>query len=957
MKPAGRAGQFVAGVIIFFAAVQVWAQGSPRPVLPRLGGHGISQQATVAVRAAQQLPTIKYETYKLKNGLQVILSEDHRLPLVAVDLWYHVGPANERPGRTGFAHLFEHMMFQGSKHVKANEHFRLLEAAGATDINGTTEFDRTNYFETVPANQLELALWLESDRMGWLIDNLNGRNLANQRDVVRNERRQGESQPYDLVEEGLFHQIFPKVHPYYGVVIGSHADIESADLKDVRDFWSQYYRPNNASIAVVGDYDPKTIKETIERYFGPIPAGPPVPKIEVVTPKITAERRAMITDKVQLPRVYLAWLTAPIFKPGDADADLLALTLGGGKASRLYKKLVYEKQIAQDVRAEQGSLMLASVFEIVVTAKPGVRPEELEKAIETELEVIQKDGITQAELERARNTVETRKIQGLQRLGGFGGIADTLDMYNHYTGDPGYLAKDLARYENATTESVKKLAETLTPNSRVVVYGVPGEKAVEDVPKRPEPKLDEKVAGGPGNDEWRSTPPKPGKLAVPLLPVPKQFELANGLHVYLVEQHNLPVLTAQMTVLRGSEANPADRPGLASFTAQMLNEGTENRTSPQLADDIAQIGASLAASATADASQITGSSLKKNDEKLFELLSDVTAHPAFREEEIERVRKRRLTALLQDNDDPNQVARRVFYREVYGEKSAYGYLDTGTPASTRSTTREDIVNFYRSGFAPQDSALVVAGDVSEPELKALTQKYFAGWTGQATATKPPIVSNTLARRIAIVDMPNAPQSSVRIGHVGLQRNNPDYAPVLVMNDVLGGLFSSRINLNLREAHGYTYGASSIFQFRRGTGPFVVGSMIRTDVTASAVKEVFNELEKMRTSAVAQDELVMAKEANVRGLTADFETTNQTARTMSNLFVYSLPLDYYRTLPGKIEAVSVADVQRTAEKYLSPEKMVIVVAGDRKKIESELKKLDLGPILAEDVEGKPLASGQ
>lgn len=334
-------------------------------------------------QVAQQFPTLKYEKYKLPNGLEVILSEDHRLPMSAVDLWYHVGPVNERPGRTGFAHLFEHMMFQGSKHA-GDQPFQVLESAGATMINGTTDFDRTNYFETVPSNQLELALWLESDRMGWLLDKLDQRKLTTQHDVVRNERRQGENSPYYLMEEAMFHQLFPKTHPYYADVIGSHADIESAELGDVRDFFKQYYTPNNASLAIVGDFDPKTIKSLVEKYFGPIPAGPPVPKVEVVTAPITEEKRVTITDKVQLPRIYLSWITAPIYKPGDAEANLLAHILGGGKSSRLYKKMVYEKQIAQDVSASQHSLILGSIFQITATAREGVKPGDLEQAIDAE---------------------------------------------------------------------------------------------------------------------------------------------------------------------------------------------------------------------------------------------------------------------------------------------------------------------------------------------------------------------------------------------------------------------------------------------------------------------------------------------------------------------------------------------------------------------------------------------
>ncbi|MBZ5627955.1 MAG: insulinase family protein [Acidobacteriia bacterium] len=928
----------------------MWAQESSHPAA-KPGATRVGQPRT----ASENVPTIKFEKYKLANGLEVILSEDHRLPLVAVDLWYHVGPANERPGLTGFAHLFEHMMFQGSKHVGNFD--KVIEGIGATQTNGTTDFDRTNYFETVPSDQLETALWVESDRMGWLLDGLNETKLKNQRDVVRNERRQSlEGQPYGLVEEGLFHLVYPKTHPYYAEVIGSHADVEAANLKDVREFFKTYYAPNNATIAIVGDFDTKTVKAWTDKYFGPVPSGPPVPKIEAVTPPITQERRATITDKVQLPRVEVAWLTPAYFKPGDADADLLASILGGGKSSRLYKKLVYEKQIAQDVRAGQNSMMLGSLFQITATAKPGVKPDELEKAIEAELAAVQKDGVTQAEVERARNTIETRTIQGLQRLGGFGGKADLLNQYNHYTGDPGYLSKDLARYNEATTASVQKLAQTLTANSCAVVYGVPGEKVVDDVPQRPEPAASataEKMPGGPGGDEWRNGQPKPGKRSALQLPVPEEFKLPNGMQVYLVEQHELPVLTAQLTALRGSEANPADRAGLASFTAEMMNEGTEKRTSPQLADDIAQIGASLNAGSSADASTITGSGLTKNADNLFDLLSDMALHPAFREEEIERTRKRRLTTLLQQNDNPGILANRVFAHEVYGDKSPYGFLETGTPESTQATTREDLVKFYKGGFAPANCALVVAGDVTELQLKRLAMTFFGWWTGQGTVSKPPMIGNRLTRRVVIVDKPNAPQSALRIGQVGLQRSHPDFVPVTVMNDILGGMFSSRINMNLREVHGYTYGAFTSFQFRRGTGPFVVGSMVRTDVTAPAVKEVFAELERMRTTEVSPEELSAAKETFERGLTADFETTTRTAGTMSNLFVYGLPPDYYRTLPTKIGAVSAAEVQRMADRYLAPNKMVIVIAGDRAKVEPELKKLELGTVEAQDVEGKPI----
>jgi zinc protease len=916
----------------------------------------LSIPALPQVKPASVAPVIKYEKYKLPNGLEVILSENHRLPLVAVDLWYHVGPANEKAGRTGFAHLFEHMMFQGSKHA-GDKPFQILESAGATMINGTTDFDRTNYFETMPANQLDLALWLESDRMGWLLDQLNQQKLTNQIDVVRNERRQGENSPYSLVEEELFHQLFPKTHPYYASVIGSHADIESAELNDVRDFFKQFYAPNNASLAIVGDFDPKTIKAAVEKYFGPIPAGPPVPKIDAVTPPITSERRATVTDKVQLPRVYIAWITAPIYKPGDAEADLLARILGGGKSSRLYRRLVYEKQMAQDVNASQQSLMLGSVFQITATARPGVKPEDLEQAIDEELGGLQKTGPTPAELARARNTIETGTIQGLQRLGGFGGVADVLNQYNHYLGDPGYLAKDLSRYETAAAGSVQKMAALLTRNSRVVVYGVPGEKVIHDVPKRPaQASGNQTMPGGPGGDEWRNTPPKPGKSIAMVLPAPVQFKLGNGLTVFLLEQHNLPLFSAQVTVLRGSDANPIAKPGLASFTAALLNEGTEKRTSPQLADDIAQIGASLGAGASMDSLSISGGALTRNSDQLFELLSDVALHPAFRAEEIDRVRQRRLTALMQQSDNPNELAGRVFSREVFGEKSPYGYLEVGTKESVQGIGREDLLNFYQTGFGPANAALIVAGDVSQALLKSVAEKYFGGWSTKAERAQAPATASSVTRHIVIVDKPRSPQSVLQIGQVGLARSNPDYVPVQVMNAILGGLFSSRINLNLREVHGYTYGAGSSFVYRRSPGPFLVSTMVRTDATAPSVKEIFSELETMRSSQVKPEELWMAREALIRNLTSVFETNNATAGTMSNLFTYGLPLDYYRGLPDKIGAITAADIQGVAQKYLAPDRMVIVVVGDRSAVEPELRKLNLGPIEVYDANLQRLSSG-
>jgi zinc protease len=928
----------------------------PSLILTFLAGCGADGTASNPAKAnapasasSPEPPKLNFEKYTLKNGLEVILLEDHRLPLVAVNLWYHVGPANERPGRTGFAHLFEHMMFQGSKNVPDDAHIKMLEGAGASDLNGTTDFDRTNYFETLPANQLELALWLESDRMGFLLDKLDQAKLSNQRDVVRNERRQSvENQPYGLVEEALFHQLFPKGHPYYASVIGSHADIEAARLEDVREFFKQYYVPNNASLAIVGDIDKAKTRELVEKYFGPIPAGAAVPKADVKTPPITAEKRAVVTDQIELPRVYMAWLTPPIYQPGDAEADLLAHILGGGKSSRLYKRLVYDRKIAQDVTASQYSLVLGSVFAIEATAKPGVKPEDLEKAIDEELTALNGQGPTDVELSRARNTIDSQIIRGLETLGGFGGVADRLNQYNHYLGNPDYLATDLGRYAKVTPGGVQQFVQnTLTKNSRVVLYAVKGDKVIEDVPQTAPEKVANAAAkpavADTSADDWRAKPPAPGPDPRLTLPSPQKFQLENGLTVLLHEQHNLPIVSANLVVLSGSDTNPAERPGLAAFTADMLDEGTEKRSALKIAEDVAQIGATLASGSSSDASSIAVRTLKNNVDAAFEVFSDVALHPAFAQNEIDRIRNDRLTQLQQQRDNPNAIASRVFNQVVYGAKHPYGYIELGTNESLQAITRDDLVGFWKAGYVPQNSALVVAGDITADEIKSLAQKYFGQWTGSAGKAATPTVDSKLERRIVVVDRGKAPQTALRIGEIGVPRANPDYVAIEVMNTALGGLFSSRINMNLREKNGYTYGARSQFAFRRGPGPFLVGTGVRTDVTAPAVREIFTELGRMRTEPLSAEELLLSKDSFERSLPGLFETTPQSASSFAQLFVYNLPLDYYSSLPATIQAVSAADVQRVASKYLTPEKMVVVAVGDRSSIEPALKKLNLGPV--------------
>ncbi len=903
-------------------------------------------------------PQIKYEKYKLKNGLEVILSENHRLPLVAVDLWYHVGPANERAGRTGFAHLFEHMMFEGSQHVGPKAHDRYLEAAGANDINGTTDFDRTNYFETLPSNQLELALWLESDRMGYLLGKLDNERLTNQRDVVRNERRQStENTPYGLVEEELYHQLFPKDHPYYADVIGSHRDIDAARIDDVRDFFRQYYTPNNASLTITGDIDPVQAKAWVEKYFGSIPSGPPVPKITATAPSISSEKRSKVTDQVELPRIYMGWIMPSIYQPGDAESDLLAQILGGGKSSRLYKKLVYEKQIAQDVQVQNSNLLLGSVFELQATAKPGVKPEDLEAAINAELEKLRSEGPTQVELDRARNVIETRVVGGLERLGGFGGLADRLNQYNQYLHDPGYLCQDLDRYNRASTADLKSVAdEKLKTSARVVVYGLPGERVVDDpAASKAEASTAKEtaVAGTMPDEPWRANPPPAGTASKLSLPVANSFKLANGLTVLLVEQHQLPIVAARVVVLSGSDANPVDKPGLSSFTSQMLPQGTERRNALQVADDAAQIGASVRTFTVSDDSIVAIRTLKPNVDAALDLLSDVVLHPKFESAEIERIRKIRETDILQIQDDPTQLAIGVLLRSVYGPAHPYGYRDEGTTEANRAISQDDLRKMYQGGYSPANSALVLTGDLTPVEARSLAEKFFGTWKGTARRHEPPVVHAKTSRAIYLVDKPGAAQTFVLVANLGVPRSTPDYVPLEVMNNILGGLYSSRINNNLREEHGYTYGSFSFFLYRRGQGLFAAGGGMRSDATAPAVEEMFKEIEKIRAAPPTAEELKLSKGAFSLSLAGLFESSEQTANTVGDLFTYDLPLEYYQQLPAKIDAVTAADVQRMATTYLHPETSVVIGAGDRAKIEDSLKKLAIGPVELRDADGNPV----
>jgi len=904
-----------------------------------------------------KLPEIKYETYTLPNGLKVITHVDHRLPLVSVDLWYHVGPLNEKAGRTGFAHLFEHMMFEGSEHVGEKAHIKFVQGAGATDVNGTTDFDRTNYFETMPANQLELALWLESDRMGFLMEGLNRDLLKNQRDVVRNERRQGEGRPYDVAQEELMHELFPKDHPYYPDVIGSHADIEAARIADIRDFHQQFYTPNNASIAIAGDFDAVKLKEMLTKYFGPIPAGPKVEPVNVVTPAITKQKRETVTDTVRLPQFEIAWLTPARFTPGAEDAEVAMFALGEGKVSRLDQALVYKTQMAQSVRCGMDALKLTGIAQCSITAKPGVKLADIEAVVWSEIDRLQKEGPTAEEVEAAKATALSRKIEGLQRLGGFGGVADTLDLYNQYTGDPGYLPKDIAATEAVTKASAQTAAvKYFTKDSAAIVECTPGEKKLNDVPRSPDNTDADVKLVNPYTDEfektqeWRKTVPKAGPPVTVHLPVPETFMLANGLNVYVVPEHSLPVLSATVVSRAGSENNPEGKAGLATLTAQTMGEATTTLGLSELSSAQERIGTRIGVAANMEGASGTMTVLTDHTNEGMKLLADVMEHPALNTDDLERLRKQRLTGIQQETDNVQAMAQRVGPKLVFGD-TPYGTSGTGTTDSVKALTLDDVKAFYATHYGPKDSALVLAGDVTPAQARKIAEDYFGKWTGTASAAAViPPAPKLGPTHVVIIDKPGAPQTSLVAYGVGVPANSPDVPAINVMNYTLGGAFASRINMNLREQHGYTYGASSQYLSYSNGGMFIAGGLVRTDITGPAAKELMAEITKFPASPSTEEELKQAKDARVQSLPGAFETTEAIAGSMANLFVYKRPLDFYATLPAKYRAVTAADVARVAKEDIHPDQLIIVAAGDRKKIEPGLKEAGVGTVEVRDGQG-------
>lgn len=910
----------------------------------------LSASMNVAAQNGDKLPPINAKEYTLKNGLRVILHSDKSTPIVTVGTWYHVGSKNEAVGRTGFAHLFEHMMFQGSKNYDSDFFTPLTEAGG--NVNGTTNQDRTWYYETVPSNFLELALYLEADRMGNLLDAMTQEKLDNQRDVVKNERRQRvDNQPYGTAFEKIGEIMYPKGHPYNWTTIGSLEDLQAASMDDVKGFFRQYYVPNNAYLVLSGDFEEKQARAWVEKYFGGFAKGAAITRPNNAIPKLDKEVRTTVEDSVPLSRRYFVWHTVKAYAADEAALDMLGFVLGSGRTSRLQSNLVYAKEMAQQIGAGNGTNEIAGTFQITATARPGKSLDDIEKEIEAEIAKIKAAPPTADEMNRALNTIESGTINGLSTVLGKAG---QLTSFAGYVGKADWFQSDLDRYRKVTPADVSRVANTYLTGNRLVMSYVPrtgaaprsANNADRPTSVKTDKKDDSRIA------EQTARLPKPGPNPKLELPAIHKTKLSNGLEVWMVSQEELPVVSMNLVLKTGSSNEPDDKMGVAGMTAQLLDDGTTTRSAADIVNQQQALGMNIGSGSGWDSTNVTLQTLSKNLDKSLELYADVLQNPIFPASEVESLKGRSLIGLRQQKSNPNAISNVVYNKVLYGD---HPYGRDNSEATIKAITREDLVKYYESTYRPNNGTLIVVGSFDKATLKEKLEKAFANWKpGNVSAKVLPAPKPLEKAGIYLVDRPNSAQSVVGIGQVGVDRMNPDYFNILLMNNVLGGGITARISMNLREDKGYTYGANSGFTFRRGAGPFRAGGDMQTAVTKESVAELMKEINGIRDgNPITQKELDYYKQRTIRLYPAAFETVGAISNQLSNLVVYGLPDSYFNDYIAKINAVTLDDVNRVAKQYLDPSKMAIVIVGDRKVIEPGLKELGY-PITILDADGKPVA---
>jgi len=882
---------------------------------------------------------IPFQKFVLDNGLTVIVHEDHKAPIVAFNVWYHVGSKNEKPGKTGFAHLFEHLMFNGSENHN-DDYFKPLEKIGATDLNGTTNEDRTNYFENVPKSALDVALWMESDRMGHLLGAIDQAKLDEQRGVVQNEKRQYENEPYSLADELVAKNCFPAGHPYSWTVIGAMEDLEAASLKDVHEWFKAYYGPNNAVIAIAGDITTQEALAKVKQYFGDIPAGPPVTRYEAFTAKRTGSLRQVAQDRVPQARIYKVW-NIPAWGTLCANRlDLVSDLLASGKTSRLYKRLVYEDQIATDVSAYVDLREIAGLFYIVATAKPGESLEKVEKALDEELARLIAEGPTETELQRVKAQYRSNFIRGSERIGGFGGKSDILISNEVFGGSPDYYKTTLKRIDEATAQELQQAAKYWLSDGVYVleVHPYPEYKTAEG-------KVD------------RSRLPNPGAPPAVEFPAIQRATLSNGLKVVLAERHSIPLANLSLIVDAGWAADQGALLGTAGLALDMMDEGTKSRSALEINEQLSLLGARLSTGSNLDVSTVTLSTLTEKLDAALDIYSDVILNPAFPEEELGRLKKQSLAEIQQEKASPFTMALRLLPQYLYGQEHAYGvpFTGSGTEASIDKMTVQVLQNFHQTWFKPNNATLVVVGDVKLAELTPKLEKAFKSWKKGSVPKKrvTPVAQKTKSQ-IYLLDKPQAQQSFIIAGQLATPKSDPDDIAVQMMNNILGGTFTSRINMNIREDKHWSYGAHSVVIDARGQRPFLAYAPVQGDKTKETVQEIHKELKEILGSRPAQqEELDKIQKNEILGLPGSWETIQSVGRSLNEMVVFDLPDSYYQTYPEKVKNLKLNDISAAAKKILRPDQTVWVVVGDRVKVEPTLKELGWGEIQVIDVDGKPV----
>lgn len=883
---------------------------------------------------------IPYERFTLDNGLTVLVHEDRKAPIVAVNVWYHVGSKNEKPGKSGFAHLFEHLMFNGSENFDT-DYFQALERIGATDLNGTTSEDRTNYFQNVPTSALDIVLWMESDRMGHLTGAISQAKLDEQRGVVQNEKRQGENQPYSVAYDMSTKATWPAGHPYSWTVIGSMEDLNAASLDDVKEWFKGYYGAANAVVVLAGDIDVKTAKAKMQKFFSDIPSGPPVAKYEENIAKLTGTIRQRAEDRVPQARIFKSWNTPKYASTENQYLNLFADVLASGKTSRLYKRLVYDEQIATSVSSFVDDREIASQFNIDVTAKPGADLAAVEKAIDEELKKLIEQGPTETELQRVKTQRIAGFVRGIERIGGFGGKSDILAQGYIFAGSPDFYKTSLTLINDATVKNLQDAAKKWLTDGQYVL----------EIHPFPQFKSE------PTDSTVRKKMPEMAAAPVAKFPKLERTTLSNGLKVILAERTSVPTVNFSMLIDAGYASDLGTNAGTASLAMDVLDEGTKSRNALQISEELALLGATLGSGSNLDMSTVFMSALKANLDASLAVYADVILNPSFPEEDFKRLQKQRIAGIQREKVTPVQMALRVMPKILYGQDHAYGnpLTGSGTEQSIMAIKRDDLAKFHKTWIKPNNATLVVVGATTMAEVKPKLEKLFKDWkSGDVPKKSVAKVEQQKKQSVYLIDKPGAGQSIVIAGHVTLPQANPDEIAIETMNNVLGGMFTARVNMNLREDKHWSYGAQTLFFGAKGQRPFLTLAPVQTDKTKESMLEVKKELSQIISEKqVTREEFEKVQKNAVLELSGSWETNGAIMGSIGNIVRYGYADDYYQTYAKKLNELEYEDVRDVAEKALFPDNLVWIIVGDREKVEQGIKDLNFGDVKYLDADGNEL----